>query len=73
MEAKSPVSVAGLRKALECPVCLETPKAGPLYQCENGHILCSGCIDKVQECPQCRAKLPVTRIRNLLGEQQLQW
>ena len=73
MEAESAVSVAGLKRALECPVCFETPKAGPLYQCENGHILCSGCIEKVQECPQCRARLPATRIRNIFAEQQLEW
>ena len=73
MEAEPAVSVAGLKRALECPVCFETPKAGPLYQCENGHILCSGCIEKVQECHQCRAKLPATRIRNIFAEQQLEW
>ena len=65
--------IANLKKALECPVCFYTPNNGPLYQCENGHILCSGCIEKVQECPQCRAKLPATKIRCLLGEQQLEW
>ena len=73
MEAESAMSIAELRKSLECPVCFETPKAGPLFQCQNGHILCSVCIDKVQECPQCRAKLPATKIRNLLGEQALEW
>ena len=65
-------SVAELKKALECPICFETRKAGPLYQCENGHILCSVCIDTVQECPQCRVKLPITRIRCLFAEQQLE-
>lgn len=65
--------IANLKKALECPVCFYTPNNGPLYQCENGHILCSGCIEKVQECPQCRTKLPATKIRCLLGEQQLEW
>ena len=74
MAAKSPdISLEDLRRALECPVCLETPKAGPLYQCENGHILCSECIEKVQQCPQCRAKLPTTKIRCLFAEQQLEW
>ena len=73
MEAEAAISVSDLRRSLECPVCLETPKAGPLYQCENGHILCSVCIEKVQECPQCRAKLPATRIRNIFAEQQLEW
>ena len=73
MEAESAVSVGGLKRVLECPVCFETPNAGPLYQCEKGHILCSECIEKVQECPQCRAKLPATRIRNIFAEQQLEW
>ena len=73
MEAESAVSVAGLKRALECPICFQTPKAGPLYQCENGHILCSGCIEKVQECPQCRTTLPETRRRNIFAEQQLEW
>ena len=73
MEAESAVSVAGLKRALECPVCFETPNAGPLYQCEKGHILCSECIEKVQHFPQCRSKLPATKIRCLLGEQQLEW
>ena len=72
MEAESAMSIAELRKSLECPVCFETPKAGPLYQCQNGHILCSVCIDKVQECPQCRVNLPSIRIRCLFAEQQLQ-
>ena len=73
MEAEPVATVAILKRALECPVCFETPKVGPLYQCKNGHILCSGCIEKVRECPQCRAKLPATKIRCLLGEQQLEW
>ena len=73
MEAEPVATVAILKRALECPVCFETPQAGPLYQCKNGHILCSGCIAKVQECPQCRAKLPASRIRNIFAEQQLEW
>ena len=73
MAAKSPdISLEDLRRALECPVCLETPKAGPLYQCENGHILCSGCNGKVQQCPECRVNLPNVRMRNLFAEKQLE-
>ena len=73
MEAEPVATVAILKRALECPVCFETPKVGPLYQCQNGHILCSGCIEKVQVCPQCRVRLPETRIRNIFAEQQLEW
>ena len=72
METGAAISIAELRKSLECPVCMETPRTGPLYQCQNGHIICSVCIKNIQECPQCRVKLPVSRIRCLLGEQQLE-
>ena len=72
MDEQSAISVKELRKSLECPVCLHTPKAGPLYQCENGHILCSGCNGKVQQCPECRVNLPNVRIRNLFAEKQLE-
>ena len=24
---------------LECPVCMETPRAGPIYSCRKGYIL----------------------------------
>ena len=65
-------SIEELRKSLECPVCFLTPKAGPLYQCKNGHIVCSVCNEKIKECPQCRVKLPKSRIRNLFAEQQLE-
>ena len=68
----SSISVEELRKSLECPVCLQTPKAGPLYQCKNGHMLCSSCYNKVAQCPQCRANLDDTRIRSLFAEQQLE-
>ena len=73
MEAESILSVGELRKALECPVCFYTPKAGPLYQCENGHILCSACNAKVQKCPECRVDLnDGVRIRCLFAEKQLE-
>lgn len=72
MEGQSAISVDELRKSLECPVCFHTPKAGPLYQCKNGHILCSGCSDKVKQCPECRADLPDDRIRSLFAEKQLE-
>ena len=25
-----------------------------IYGCRNGHLLCQGCVDKIQECPICR-------------------
>ena len=38
-------------------VCLEVPRVGTglaIYGCRNGHLLCQGCVDKIQECPICR-------------------
>ena len=31
---------------MECPVCLETPRSGPIYSCRKGHIIC-----KVRQSP----------------------
>ena len=43
-----------LRDLLECPVCLETIKSVPVYQCTNGHVICKDCIRKLNDCPICR-------------------
>ena len=43
-----------LRDLLECPVCMETIKSVPVYQCANGHVICKGCIAKLNNCPICR-------------------
>jgi len=38
---------------LECPICLELSRP-PIYQCPEGHIICSQCRPKVTRCPVCR-------------------
>ena len=43
-----------LRDLLECPVCMETIKSVPVYQCTNGHVMCKICIEKLNNCPICR-------------------
>ena len=45
-----------LRKDLQCPVCWDTPRRVPIFQCRNGHIICQDCQPKLQtpNCPQCR-------------------
>ena len=43
-----------LRDLLECPVCMETIKSVPVYQCTNGHVMCKFCIEKLNKCPICR-------------------
>ena len=43
-----------LRDLLECPVCMETIRSVPVYQCANGHVICEDCIEKLNNCPICR-------------------
>ena len=43
-----------IRDLLECPVCMETIKSVPVYQCANGHVICKICIEKLNNCPICR-------------------
>ena len=63
------VTVSKADLDLECPVCLETPKSPPVYQCSNGHIHCQPCRPKLKECPICRIKLTGKNpIRNLAVE-----
>ncbi|KAK8776205.1 hypothetical protein V5799_030451 [Amblyomma americanum] len=47
---------------LDCPVCSELVRP-PIHQCPNGHLLCSSCREKVDDCPTCRE--PMGNIRNL--------
>ena len=61
-------------KSLECPVCLETIKDPPVFQCEKGHALCQTCRAPLKAqgkpCPVCRGKLVDTR--NLAVENMLE-
>jgi len=44
--------VKALKKQIECPVCLEVPRKGPVFSCLNGHLVCQNC--KRETCPTCR-------------------
>ena len=59
-----------IQDALECVICLDVPKHDPIYQCDNGHILCEYCHKSVFECPVCKLKLGSTR--NLAVEKVLE-
>ena len=51
----NPSDIEGyLRDLLECPICTETIKSVPVYQCANGHVICKDCIEKLNNCPICR-------------------
>ena len=56
---------AYIRDLLECPVCMETIKSVPVYQCANGHVICTGCIEKLNNCPICRNNSALVRILKL--------
>eukprot|EP00092_Neocalanus_flemingeri_P107292 GFUD01137704.1.p1 GENE.GFUD01137704.1~~GFUD01137704.1.p1 ORF type:complete len:486 (-),score=116.16 GFUD01137704.1:110-1567(-) len=44
-----------LRDKIECPVCLEVPRFGPVPVCPNGHLVCLNC--KSELCPTCRVRM----------------
>ena len=46
-----------LSSHLECPVCLITPRTGPVPSCPAGHILCITCRESLDTCPTCRRTL----------------
>ncbi|MQL80826.1 hypothetical protein Taro_013280 [Colocasia esculenta] len=48
---------ASVHDLLECPVCTNSMYP-PIYQCQNGHTLCSTCKLRVENrCPTCRQEL----------------
>jgi len=55
-----------LQTNLECPICLETAY-NPIYQCREGHLVCSACVVRVARCAMCRQDGPVN-IRNRYAE-----
>eukprot|EP00092_Neocalanus_flemingeri_P108084 GFUD01138748.1.p1 GENE.GFUD01138748.1~~GFUD01138748.1.p1 ORF type:complete len:330 (+),score=82.64 GFUD01138748.1:13-1002(+) len=55
LEKKHTNLVNKLHERIECPVCLEIPETGPVFNCLNGHLVCSKC--KSNSCPTCRAKM----------------
>jgi len=44
-----------LKDKIECPVCMEIPRNGPVYVCTNGHFVCKKC--KKESCPSCRVAM----------------
>ena len=48
-----------MKQQIECPVCLEVPRKGPVYSCPNGHLVCQKC--KRESCPTCREAMGETK------------
>ena len=57
IEYETSANMHKLGRILECPVCLEVPTSTPIYRCDNGHILCKECRNKLKTCPECRIRL----------------
>ena len=45
-----------LTDVIECCICLGMPPAR-IYQCENGHLYCDECHEKMANCGVCRKRL----------------
>ena len=58
---ESVLSLDDIEDVLECVICLEFPITVPIYQCNNGHVLCSSCHGRVTDCPTCRGRLGKVR------------
>lgn len=58
------INVKQTLELLECPVCFDCMMP-PVYQCREGHALCSSCLLKVKTCPTCRANPVDVRCRVL--------
>ena len=54
---------------LECPVCFNLPRPGPIYGCRNGHHVCQRCQKSIKNCPICRD--PDVKCRQLMLEAML--
>jgi len=50
--------IADLQSSVECPVCFEIPRSAPIPCCLMGHVMCSTCWSRSQQCPTCRRDLP---------------
>jgi hypothetical protein len=69
---------ANVPEHLLCGVCLDAPPSH-VFQCRNGHLLCSGCLAQLRAravgrpttCPTCRVELPDAPIRCLAVEHSI--
>ncbi|CAG2110997.1 unnamed protein product [Medioppia subpectinata] len=52
-----------LTALFECPVCFDYVLP-PILQCQNGHLVCQSCRQKITCCPTCRVAIG-SNIRNL--------
>lgn len=53
-----------IKSLFECPICFDYA-VPPIYQCQNGHLVCQTCSHKIAHCPTCRVPITEPAIRNL--------
>lgn len=53
-----------IKSLFECPICFDYA-VPPIYQCQNGHLVCQSCSGKISHCPTCRVPITEPSIRNL--------
>lgn len=53
-----------IKSLFECPICFDYA-VPPIYQCQNGHLVCQCCSTKITHCPTCRVPIFEPSIRNL--------
>ena len=52
-------------ECMECPVCQDLPRdifKEPVYNCENGHVVCNSCLKNMRLMHGCRFNCPSCRI-----------
>jgi len=59
--------LAEVEAELECPVCMDVSRP-PIYQCEEGHIVCPNCKPMLKECPICSQRYSEPAIRCRFAE-----
>ena len=64
-------AISELLDLIECVICFDNPREPThIYQCQNGHLFCEDCLEKVKNCSVCQKPLNKNS-RNLMVEKVL--
>ena len=67
-KSKKSAEMREVERELECPICMDVSQP-PIYQCEEGHIICSSCKPLLKVCPHnCGKKYSEPAIRCRFAE-----
>lgn len=62
--------IKDVENELECPVCFEIASQAPIFRCEEDHLICSNCREKMVCCPVCRVEYPGGAPKRLRGAER---